>query len=153
MSEQNVFDRDATVQQLIGDEAERFFVYDDATGEPIRAGSVVVGNPTIGIGRNLASKGLSPAECVYLGEDDVDQCAATLDAQIPWWRGLSPVRQAQMVNLDFNMGWGSLVGFHNFLAEMKAGNWQEAVDQLQASKWWHQVGRRGPEIAGKILAG
>ncbi len=147
------FDPAATIQQLVGDEGERFFVYDDANGQPIRAGSHVIGNPTIGIGRNLASKGLSMAECIYLCQDDINQCAAQLDAHIPWWRNLSPVRQGQMVNLDFNMGWGSLVTFHNFLAAMEVGEWQTAVDQLKTSKWWAQVGHRGPEIAAHILAG
>jgi len=147
------FNMAATIKQLIGDEAERFVVYDDANGLPIRAGSHVIGNPTIGIGRNLSGKGISAAESEYLCEDDVNQCALTLDAQIPWWRNLSPLRQSQMVNLDFNMGWGSLVQFHEFLAEMQTGNWTGAVAELKESKWWGQVGKRGPEIAANILAG
>lgn len=147
------YDLDYTVRQLIGDEGERFFVYDDATGLPIRAGSHVIGNPTVGIGRNLAVNGLSTAESAYLCQDDVAACAARLDLQIPWWRNLSPVRQAQMINLDFNMGWGRLVGFHNFLGAMQRGDWTSAAAELKNSVWWGQVGKRGPEIAERILAG
>jgi lysozyme len=147
------YDLAATITQLVGDEKEVFFVYDDANGAPIRAGSHVIGNPTIGIGRNLSGNGLSAGECAYLCQDDIAACAAKLDQEIPWWRGLSPVRQSQMINMDFNTGWGALSGFHNFLAAMEAGEWAEAVAQLKNSQWWGQVGRRAPEIAGKILAG
>ncbi len=35
---------------------------------------------------------------------------------------------------------------------MQAGEWDAAVAQLKASRWWHEVGQRGPEIAGRILA-
>ena len=53
------FDVSAMVEQLIPEESERYFVYDDATGKTILKGSTVVGNPTIGIGRNLSGEGLS----------------------------------------------------------------------------------------------
>lgn len=147
------YDPDAVLAQLKGDEASRNFVYDDATGAPIAAGSRMVGNPTVGIGRNLAGRGLSDDEIEYLCRNDIAACAAELDQNVPWWRQLSPVRQGQMINLCFNMGWPKLSGFHHFLAAMQAGNWQGAVAELQNSLWWDQVGRRGPEIAEKILAG
>jgi hypothetical protein len=35
------FDMDATVTQLISEKAVRYFVYDDASGEPMQVGSVV----------------------------------------------------------------------------------------------------------------
>lgn len=147
------FVMDDVLKQLRGDEGVKYFIYDDATGLPIRAGTVVRGNPTVGVGRNLVGKGLSDAEVQILLSNDVNACAAELDNRIPWWRKLSARRQAQMINLDFNMGWGSLSGFKNFLAEMEAEEWEAAVAALKASHWWVQVGKRGPEIAGYILAG
>lgn len=147
------FDVEAMVTQLAGEEAIKYFVYDDATGAPIRAGSVVGGNPTVGIGRNLATAGITADEARYLCRNDIAKAVAALDRAYPWWRQLSPIRQMQMVDLMFNMGPGTLAQFHAFLGAMQAGNWPEAVDQLQASKWWHQVGQRGPMIAARILQG
>ncbi len=147
------FDMGQVLGQLRGDEGLRLVVYDDESGLPLRAGMVVRGNPTVGIGRNLADRGISEMEARVLLANDVEACAAQLDAEIPWWRTLSPTRQAQLINLDFNMGWGRLVDFKNFLAEMEAGNWVAAVAALKSSHWWNQVGRRGPEIAEFILDG
>jgi hypothetical protein len=56
------FNIDALVTQLAGEEAIKNFAYDDATGDLIRAGSIVSGNPTVGIGRNLASDGITDDE-------------------------------------------------------------------------------------------
>lgn len=39
---------DVLTTQIMADEGRRLQVYDDATGQPIVAGSRVVGNPTIG---------------------------------------------------------------------------------------------------------
>jgi lysozyme len=147
------FDIDAMVTQLAGEEKLAYFVYDDASGEPIRAGSQVRGNPTGGIGRNLATTGLSADEARYLCRNDIARVETELDKAYPWWRQLSPIRQMQMIDLEFNIGEGGLAQFHNFLAAMQSGNWQQAVDQLHASEWWHQVGERGPMIAARILAG
>jgi lysozyme len=150
----NAFDMAAMIAQLIPEEAERYMVYDDATGQPIRRGSVVKGNPTIGIGRELSMTGLTDSECRMLCENDITAVAAAFDLAIPWWRELSPVRQMQLVDLAFNMGvHGLLTGWPHFLADMKAGNWGAACTELESSTWWHQVGERGPAIAGRILAG
>lgn len=147
------YDMDAMVSQLITEEAERFFVYDDATGQAIRAGSHVVGNPTVGIGRNLASEGITDAEARYLCANDCLARNAMLDRDIPWWRQLSPARQMQIVDLSFNLGEGGLMKFPHFLAAMQAGHWPDAVAELQQSTWWGQVGQRGPMITARILAG
>lgn len=143
----------ALIAQLIPEEAVRLYAYDDATGEPIRAGTLVKGNPTIGIGRNLASTGITAAEATMLATADINRVAGDLDKALPWWRGLSAGRQRQMMDLAFNMGPGRLMEFTHFLAAMQAGQWQDAVNELEQSEWWHQVGQRGPMIALRILAG
>lgn len=147
------YDLDAMVAQLMPEEGERFYVYDDATGEAIRAGSRVVGNPTAGIGRNLASEGLTDAECRYLCANDVARFAAALDVAYPWWRQLSPSRQRQIIDLTFNMGLHGLAGFPMFLAAMQRGDWAGAVADLKDSAWWGEVGQRGPMIVARILVG
>lgn len=55
--------------ELRGDEGEVLKVYDDATGKPIGPGSVVVGNPSIAVGRNLSGRGLTTVECEYHSDE------------------------------------------------------------------------------------
>ena len=150
----DTFDMAALVAQLTIDEKLMRFVYDDKTGMPIRAGSHVLGNPTVGIGRNLSGCGLSSDEAVMLCQNDIARCAAYFDMAIPWWRTLSPVRQRQMLNLGFNMGPGKLVSdWPVFLHAMLVHDWPGAVDALKNSAWWHQVGSRATRVAAAILAG
>ena len=99
---------DALIAQLTVDEGKLHFVYDDATGKSIGAGDGVKGNPTVGIGRNLASVGLSADEIDYLVRNDIGRVVAQLDASLPWWRSLTEGRQMAMINLTFNMGMGML---------------------------------------------
>jgi lysozyme len=154
MTASQTFDTAAMVAILIAEEAERYFVYDDKTGDPIRSGSVVQGNPTVGIGRNLSSEGLTDAECRYLCANDIATKSAALDQAIPWWRSLSVNRQYAILDLAFNLGVGGLVnGWPHFLADMQAGDWSGAANELETSEWWGQVGTRGPRITARILAG
>jgi lysozyme len=147
------YDVEALFAQLVDHEGDREFVYDDATGQIITPGTVVRGNPTVGIGRNLIGRGLTPEERKYLCMNDIAVCVAELDRNVPWWRNLSPTHQEQMIDLTFNMGWPRFSGFVRFLAAMEAGNSKQAAAELQDSLWWNQVGRRGPAIVAKILAG
>lgn len=158
MTPDETFDMDAMIAQLIPEECKggviEFVVYDDATGLPIKPGSNVIGNPTIGIGRNLYTNGLSQSEAVFLCSNDIMKAASIYDLHIPWWRQLSPMRQRQLIDMGFNMGAMEIVdGWPNFLRCMQQGDWSSAVQAMQSSKWWFQVGTRAPAIAARILAG
>ena len=49
------------------------------------------------------------------------------------------------------MGKGRLSKFVRFLAGMKSGNWELAGQSLRDSKWFTQVGRRGPNIIAMVV--
>jgi hypothetical protein len=49
------------------------------------------------------------------------------------------------------MGLGTLMKFVRFIAAMKAHNYQAAGVSLRDSKWFTQVGRRGPNIIAMIV--
>src|SRR5271166_3187834 len=103
----DTFDMDAMIAQLTPEECTggviSFVVYDDASGLPIKPGSHVIGNPTVGIGRNLYGKGLTASEATYLCVNDIMEVVACYDLHIPWWRQLSPMRQRQLLDMGFNM--------------------------------------------------
>lgn len=138
-------------KELTLDEGKRYVKYKDTAVPP---------KWTQGIGHNLEA---SPQpqyptkwtdaiiDAVFLR--DTYTSVAKLDANIPWWRKLTPARQRVLINMCFNMGWGSLSGFHNTLAAIKAGQYQSAAAGMLASKWAKQVGARATRLAAMMRAG
>lgn len=139
-------------QELIRDEGEVLEVYDDATGNLLKPGMQVKGNPTIGVGRNLLV-GISDSESAYLLNNDITNVCAQLDAQLPWWAQLDSVRQRVLVNMCFNLGIAGLLGFPHFLLALQDGQWAEAAVQMQMSAWWSQVGARAARLQYMVLNG
>jgi lysozyme len=60
---------------------------------------------------------------------------ATLDKAIPWWRGLSDERQDVLVQMAYQMGTDGVLGFHDTLAAMQAGDFKAAADHMRNSAW------------------
>lgn len=111
------------------------------------------GKLTIGIGRNLTDVGLFPDEIQYLLENDLKRVYAALDAKLPWWRNLDPVRQIVMADLCFNMGIDTLLEFHNTLSFIQAGDYNSAANGMLASLWASQVGHRATALAQMMRSG
>ena len=65
-------------------EGLRLFVYDDATGAPIKPGTAVKGHPTVGWGRALDTYGVNEAEADYLLANNIDVVVAEVTAALPW---------------------------------------------------------------------
>lgn len=134
-------------------EGERFTVYDDATGEPIRRGSVVQGHPTIGVGRNLAGRGISKTESRMLLLADVRNSVTEVDATWPWALDMGGPRYSVLVELCFNLGLPTLKTFINTLRAMERGDYAAAADGMLHSKWARQVGRRADRLATIMRTG
>jgi lysozyme len=127
--------------ELTSDEGKVYTVYVDSTG-----------HMTVGVGHNLS---ISQSEFVVdaLLQCDINGAEAALDLYAPWWRQLDPVRQRVLMNMEYNMGWGSLKGFPKFLAAMQANNWPEAAVQMMDSLWAKQVGARATRLRDMVLTG
>lgn len=136
------FDLPTLLTELERDEGVRLRPYKDT-----------VGKTTIGVGRNLDDVGISEEEAAHLLSNDVARTVAALDAHLPWWSDLDPVRQRVIVNLAFNMGVGGLLGFKNTLAAVRAGNYVAAANGLLQSKWATQVGARSQRLAKMMVSG
>ncbi|MBV8060527.1 MAG: glycoside hydrolase family protein [Alphaproteobacteria bacterium] len=124
---------------------------------------------TIGVGHLIDPKrGANPApfgidlrggktitadQSAYLLEQDINSKMAQLDAQLPWWRSLSEVRQRVIVNMAFNLGVIGLMGFKNMLAAAQSGNYALAAAAMKASRWASQVGARADRLAAMMVAG
>lgn len=133
---------------LRGDEGLRLHAYPDplSGGEPW----------TIGYGSTKGVKAgdvwtLDQAEAALVA--DVATAERALDAHLPWWRSIDDVRQDVLVNMSFNMGINGLLGFHNTLALIKAGNYKAASDNMLISAWARQVGARAQRLAEQMRTG
>jgi lysozyme len=119
------------IAELCEDEGTIFHAYQDHKGFW-----------TLGTGRLIDKRrggGISKAENDYLLRNDIRRFRQELDARLPWWRQLDPVRQRAIQNLAFNMGIENLLGFRNTLPAIRAGDWARAAVGLKASDWAKQV--------------
>ena len=112
-----------------------------------------VGKTTIGVGRNLDDVGLSPDEVDLLLKNDILRTVSDLDKHLPWWSQLGEVRAQVLANMAFNMGIGRLLGFHDTLAAMQAGDFDKAADEMQDSLWFKQVGARATRLVRLMRLG
>lgn len=112
-----------------------------------------VGKLTIGVGRNLDDVGISEEEARQLLANDVERTVAGLDAALPWWRQLDPVRGRVIVNMAFNVGVDGLLKFHNTLAAVQTGNYVGAANGMLSSRWATQVGERAKRLSAMMATG
>lgn len=151
MNYQNV--KAQLVKQLSVDEGDRLVVYDDATGLPIKAGTHVIGNPTIGTGRNLSGKGISDFERQFLLSNDISDVAKDLDTHFDWWESLSDASAYVLMQMCFNMGITKLSTFEKFLAAVKTGDKETAAAEMVDSAWYNQVGDRAKRLVTIMKSG
>lgn len=129
-------------KELKRDEGERLFPYVDT-----------VGKTTIGVGRNLTDKGISPEESALLLHNDIQHAMRMLDASLPWWKNLTDARQRVLANMCFNLGITRLRGFRKTLAAMQSGDVETAAREMLDSTWAKQVGARAHRLAAQWRAG
>lgn len=134
--------REAMRQQLLEHEGLRLKPYRDS-----------VGKLTIGVGRNLDDVGISHEEAMLLLDHDILTHTSALVDAYPWFEGLDGIRQRAIVDLHFNLGATRLAGFRQALTAMARGDYSAAADAFADSKWYQQVGRRGPRIVHMVRTG
>ena len=134
-------DYQALLAQLRTDEGLRLSPYLDS-----------VGVWTCAYGHNLTARPISLAVAEMLLKDDVDAVLGSL-AALPWFAGLSDVRQRVIANMAFNLGVGGLHSFHDMIAALERQDFDRAADELLASRWANQVGARAPRLARMMRTG
>lgn len=133
--------------RLISDEGCILFVYDDATDLPIRR-LPTGGNPTIGIGRNLASRGITSAEAMFLLNNDIAVEEAKLTAGISWFATINPVWQDALVMISFNTG--NVLSWLRLLQAMENGDANAASNQILDSGAARELPARYARIAKAV---
>lgn len=126
--------------EIAQDEGWRGDVYDDS-----------VGVPTIGFGFNLQD-GLPEEVGRFWLRHKLIECVEDCST-FPFWRHANSARRNAMVNMRYNLGPSRFRGFERMIAAANRGDWFTAAMEARDSKWFHQVGRRGPLVADTIETG
>lgn len=143
-------DRALLLAGLEQEEGYRPLLYDDATGRQVLKGSVLVGNPTIGIGWDVAATPISLARARIILGWMVDDKIGPLAAAAPWISDMSEPRQRALADMAYQLGVTGLLKFNTFMSLMQAGQYDQAAEDLETTAWWDQVGERGPKIQALI---
>lgn len=134
-------DIDKLREQLKRHEGIRLYPYIDT-----------VGKTTIGVGRNLTDRGITPVTVLQMLDEDVQLILAEL-IKLPWFNTLSEVRQRVIADMAFNMGVPKLLTFYHMIVAILAENYIEAAHQMLDSQWAQQVGLRANELANMMRSG
>jgi len=109
---------------------------------------------TIGYGRNLDAVGITEEEADLMLRVDVEIAERGAKALVGnVWDQLSPARQAVLINMTFNLGRTRLAAFKNFLAALRAADYQTAADEMLDSRCANQVGDRATRLADQMRNG
>lgn len=125
------------------------------------------GHMTIGAGHNLEAMPLHRLMQDYLDTrgkittemaeelltDDILNATANCLNIFPGFYSLSITRQNALIDFMFNVGIGTAKKFKKAIAAVNARDWETAADEFKDSKWFSQVGDRGPEIVEMIRSG
>lgn len=125
-------------------------------GEVLHAYADHLGYQTIGVGRLIDKRrggGISADESALMLFNDVVRVERELDKRIPWWRFMSPPRQAALLNMGFQLGVSGLLGFRVSLGLIEAGEYEAAAAQMLRSKWATQTPARAKRVAEQMRTG
>lgn len=107
---------------------------------------------TIGIGRNLEDRGITPDEAAILLDNDISDTIRALSRAIPWFDSLDVVRQRALVDMGFNLGVAGLLKFRKMLAALARKDYIDASQEALDSKWAKDVGPRRSGTIARMLA-
>jgi lysozyme len=106
-----------------------------------------VGKMTIGVGRNLADKGLSREEAIVLLNNDIADAIEDVRHTFSCYDQLSRPRKMVLVSMAFNLGRERLSKFVRFIGSVHRGDWNNAAEELLDSKAAMQAPGRYKELA------
>jgi len=107
---------------------------------------------TIGVGRNLETKGLSRDEALYLLRNDIREITEQLE-RLGWYRALDPIRQKVIIDMAFNLGLSGLLSFKHMIQALNCYDYNTAADEMVDSLWYRQVGKRAERLVKMMRTG
>ena len=144
---------------------QRFVLHEGCELMPYRCPA---GYLTIGIGRNLETnpltveekkvcgdymRGITKNAAFYLLRHDIEKVKRECERNIPFFNRLDAERRYALLDMCFNLGIKSLLGFKKMLGAMGCGDWNLAADECLSSKYAKQTGKRAKRISETIRTG
>lgn len=126
---------------LVRHEGEKQFPYLDTTN-----------NITIGIGRNLSTRGLLISEIDYMCDNDMDYFYGKLASHFDWFNYLNDDRKIALISMCF-MGFQNFLTFKKMISALSRADYAMAAIEVMDSKYSTQVGMRAEEIAKVLRTG
>jgi len=105
---------------------------------------------TVGIGRNLADRGISLSEAYIMLENDIDYFDDKLRDLLDFYCRLSPARQAILIDMCFSLGVIGLLKLKDMLRCLSEGEYECASRNMLMSDW-AKISNRAQELA-KFMA-
>lgn len=138
---------------LVHDEGCRASAYDDISGENLKPGTRMEGEPTIGIGENIGVN--SPLEndlIEFIALYRIHQYATELQ-KLPFWSRLDTARKAVLIGMMFNLGIRGFYEFQRMLTAIHEGDFVEAANEIEKSLAYKQDKRRYSRYKTIMLSG
>lgn len=124
------------------------------------------GYNTIGVGRNLDTKGISAEEGRYIGtqqplcitldqayyllDNDITETHYELMDELDWYDSAPDVVKIVLIDMAVNLGVAGLLKFTKTLTFLKTRQYYLAAHEMLNSKWASQVKGRAKELADMI---
>ena len=89
-----------------------------------------VGKITIGVGRNLADRGISQTEAFTLLDNDIAYFETKLKNHFLFFESLNQSRQIVLINICFNVGFNGFLEFVKLIAAVEKEDFEEAAKQI-----------------------
>lgn len=136
------YDREGMVSLILAHEGERLKPY-----------KCTQGYLTIGVGRNLDTRGITQEESRFLLSHDLEQ--AEHDARIYFhaFDFLTDARKMVLIDMAFNLGLAGLLRFKKLQAALERQDFSAAAKEMLDSRWATQVGQRAITLATMMETG
>lgn len=137
---ENAYEKCKSLLKL--EEGFRQFPYLDTTG-----------NQTIGYGRNLNARGISPSEADILLDDDIPYFINKLYFALPLFRKATDDVKIVLISMCFNLGINGLLEFTTFLNYLQNNDFKNASIDLLNTKAAIQDSARYKQLATMLYSG
>ena len=111
------------------------------------------GKLTIGIGHNLDDRGVSEAVADLMYQEDVSEAENDVRFILPDFHRFSDARQHALIDMRFQLGYGTFRRFKRMLAAISVEDWAEAARQVEDSSYFKQVPARAKWVRDCIKNG
>lgn len=107
---------------------------------------------TIGYGRNLETNGISKDEAEEMLLNDMSDVEENLH-HVDLLNGHNDARQAVLINMAFQLGFGGLMRFEKMIAAYRRHEYELAAKEMLDSRWSKQTPGRAKELSEQMHSG